>query len=167
VDAQIGAVTINAGRLDRGYHACTNDGTQGWVAPDKLNGTPFVDVAFQPTPGFTAATAGPCSSPRRDRGGPPTRLVAHDRQRGGGGTGVLVEGICLYPGTDYSSWVDARHCPTGLLGYVGANGSRPKYEPLALEVATQERTAAEPGRGKPVVSLGCARTVLNGGGLAQ
>jgi hypothetical protein len=30
--------------------------------------------------------------------------------------GVLVEGICLYPGTDYSSWVDARHCPTGLLG---------------------------------------------------
>ena len=39
--------------------------------------------------------------------------------------GVAVEGICWYPITDYPGWMDDRHCPTGLFGYVEADGSRP------------------------------------------
>jgi len=53
--------------------------------------------------------------------------------------GVPVEGICLYPVTDYPGWEDDRHCPTGLLGYVDADGSRPVFEPLAHEIAIQAR----------------------------
>jgi hypothetical protein len=52
--------------------------------------------------------------------------------------GVPVEGVCLYPITDYPGWVDERHCPTGLLGYVGPDGSRPVYEPLASELSLQQ-----------------------------
>ncbi|HEX2135889.1 MAG TPA: beta-glucosidase [Microvirga sp.] len=61
--------------------------------------------------------------------------------------GVPVEGICLYPITDYPGWVDERHCPTGLLGYVQPDGTRPAYEPLAIELAVQQRRAAEEGSG--------------------
>lgn len=50
--------------------------------------------------------------------------------------GVPVEGICLYPVTDYPGWDDDRHCPTGLLGYTDDNGERPVHEPLAAEIAT-------------------------------
>jgi beta-glucosidase/6-phospho-beta-glucosidase/beta-galactosidase len=49
--------------------------------------------------------------------------------------GVPVEGICLYPVTDYPGWVDARHCPTGLLGFPDTDGARPVFEPLARELA--------------------------------
>ena len=51
---------------------------------------------------------------------------------------VPVESICVYPITDYPGWVDERHCPTGLLGYVGPDGSRPVYEPLASELSLQQ-----------------------------
>lgn len=49
--------------------------------------------------------------------------------------GVPVEGLCLYPITDYPGWDDGRHCPTGLLGYADVNGARPVYAPLAKELA--------------------------------
>jgi hypothetical protein len=49
--------------------------------------------------------------------------------------GVPVEGICLYPVTDYPGWVDFRHCPTGLLGFPDASGARPVFKPLARELA--------------------------------
>jgi len=52
--------------------------------------------------------------------------------------GVPVEGVCLYPITDYPGWVDERHCPTGLLGRVAPDGSRPVYEPLARELWVQQ-----------------------------
>jgi hypothetical protein len=49
--------------------------------------------------------------------------------------GVPVEGLCLYPITDYPGWDDDRHCPTGLLGYAGADGRRPVDQGLAKELA--------------------------------
>jgi hypothetical protein len=49
--------------------------------------------------------------------------------------GVPVEGICLYPVTDYPGWDDDRHCPTGLLGYSDERGARPLHAPLAAEIA--------------------------------
>ena len=48
--------------------------------------------------------------------------------------GIPVEGLCLYPITDYPGWDDDRHCPTGLLGYVGADGRRPVNQRLAQEL---------------------------------
>jgi beta-glucosidase/6-phospho-beta-glucosidase/beta-galactosidase len=49
--------------------------------------------------------------------------------------GVPVEGLCLYPVTDYPGWDDDRHCPTGLFGYADPAGARPLHAPLAAEVA--------------------------------
>jgi beta-glucosidase/6-phospho-beta-glucosidase/beta-galactosidase len=49
--------------------------------------------------------------------------------------GVPVEGLCLYPITDYPGWDNDRHCPTGLLGYVGADGRRPADPDLAHELS--------------------------------
>ena len=57
--------------------------------------------------------------------------------------GVPVEGICFYPITDYPGWVDERHCPTGLLGFVDPDGSRPVYEPLALELSIQQECCVD------------------------
>ncbi len=51
--------------------------------------------------------------------------------------GVPVEGLCIYPITDYPGWEDERHCPTGLLGSVGPGGHRPVYVLLAQELAAQ------------------------------
>ena len=55
--------------------------------------------------------------------------------------GVPVEGICLYPVTDYPGWDDERHCRTGLYGYADGHGARPVYKPLATELC-----ALGPGR---------------------
>jgi hypothetical protein len=55
--------------------------------------------------------------------------------------GVLVEGVCIYPVTDYPGWEDERVCPTGLLGYVGSDGSRSVYPPVARELAIQQPSA--------------------------
>lgn len=52
--------------------------------------------------------------------------------------GVPVEGLCLYPITDYPGWDDERHCQTGLFGYVGPEGSRRLHRPLADELAKQQ-----------------------------
>ena len=51
--------------------------------------------------------------------------------------GVPVEGLCLYPITDYPGWDDERHCQTGLFGCVGPEGSRRLHRPLADELAKQ------------------------------
>lgn len=56
--------------------------------------------------------------------------------------GVPIDGICLYPITDYPGWDDDRHCPTGLLGYVGPDGHRPIDAPLAQELSEQQGRSA-------------------------
>src|SRR5215212_6039066 len=65
------------------------------------------------------------------------RIVGHEVAKARE-AGVPVEGICVYPVTDYPGWDDDRHCPTGLLGYVRTDGSRPVFEPLADEIAIQQ-----------------------------
>lgn len=50
---------------------------------------------------------------------------------------IPIEGICLYPITDYPGWSNNRHCPVGLLGYPEAQDRRPLYTPLAEELAQQ------------------------------
>lgn len=52
--------------------------------------------------------------------------------------GVALEGICLYPITDYPGWGDDRHCATGLLGIADSGGQRCAYSPLAEEVRRQQ-----------------------------
>lgn len=59
-------------------------------------------------------------------------------------SGVPVEGLCLYPITDYPGWDDDRHCPTGLFGYVEEGGTRPVYQPLADEIALYRAEQAMP-----------------------
>ncbi|HSP57854.1 MAG TPA: beta-glucosidase [Halomonas sp.] len=51
---------------------------------------------------------------------------------------VPVEGICLYPVTDYPGWTNYRHCKTGLLSYPNDQGVRPLHPPLAKEIADQQ-----------------------------
>lgn len=71
--------------------------------------------------------------------------------------GVPVEGICLYPVTDYPGWADERHCECGLLGNIDAHGLRPVYRPLAEELSFQikrfsrvrQAFAAPPQHGGP------------------
>lgn len=62
--------------------------------------------------------------------------------------GVPVEGLCLYPITDYPGWDDERHCPTGLLGYPDADGRRATYTPLAEELAQQSPHVNDGDEGK-------------------
>jgi hypothetical protein len=66
--------------------------------------------------------------------------------------GVPILGLCLYPILDYPGWADDRHCPVGLWGFPGPDGSRETHAPLARELARQqelfqsllsERTAEE------------------------
>ncbi|MCC2624149.1 MAG: hypothetical protein K0R14_22 [Burkholderiales bacterium] len=52
--------------------------------------------------------------------------------------GTSLEGICLYPITDYPGWDDDRHCETGLLGHATECGIRPIYLPLAGEIKKQQ-----------------------------
>ena len=51
--------------------------------------------------------------------------------------GVPVEGICLYPVLNHPGWDDDRHCHNGLIDYADAEGNRPVYQPLALELRRQ------------------------------
>lgn len=46
-------------------------------------------------------------------------------------SGIPIEGVCLYPITDYPGWDNGRHCATGLLGHADAKGQRPVYAPFA------------------------------------
>ena len=57
-------------------------------------------------------------------------------------TGVPMEGICLYPILNHPGWDDDRHCHNGLFDYPNENGEREVYEPLAIELARQQRRAA-------------------------
>ena len=52
--------------------------------------------------------------------------------------GVPLEGLCLYPITDYPGWGDDRHCYAGLWGYADDEGNREMYEPFAEELAHQQ-----------------------------
>jgi len=52
--------------------------------------------------------------------------------------GVAIEGICLYPAADYRSWSGEKHLPFGLLGMQDVNGNRSLFEPLALEIRSQQ-----------------------------
>jgi len=63
--------------------------------------------------------------------------------------GVPMQGICLYPVTDYPGWGDDRHCPTGLFGPPCDDGQRPVHWPLADELAVQQRryAASDPRTG--------------------
>lgn len=51
--------------------------------------------------------------------------------------GTQIEGICLYPITDYQGWDDERHCETGLLGLACPGGYRNIFLPIAQEIARQ------------------------------
>lgn len=53
--------------------------------------------------------------------------------------GVQVDGVCLYPITDYPGWSNGRICPVGLLGMVDATGTRPVHAPLLNELRQQMR----------------------------
>jgi hypothetical protein len=61
--------------------------------------------------------------------------------------GVGLEGICLYPITDYPGWDNDRHCDTGLLGYAGNDGHRDVYGPLANALVAQQLRRL-PGRAR-------------------
>jgi beta-glucosidase/6-phospho-beta-glucosidase/beta-galactosidase len=52
--------------------------------------------------------------------------------------GIPVEGICLYPITDYPGWTNGRHCKVGLLGRLDRQGRRAVYPPLAEELRRQQ-----------------------------
>jgi hypothetical protein len=54
-------------------------------------------------------------------------------------SGIPLEGICIYPITDYPGWDNDRHCPCGLLGMADAQGYRPAYDALATELALQQQ----------------------------
>lgn len=58
--------------------------------------------------------------------------------------GIPIEGICLYPITDYPGWVDERYCPVGLLGMPTSLGARPVYMPLADELAALSGAGLRP-----------------------
>ncbi|WP_437610652.1 beta-glucosidase [Erwinia sp. V71] len=52
--------------------------------------------------------------------------------------GVPLEGVSLYPVAEYPSWADYRRSPGALLGLPDPNGNRTVYEPLALELRSQQ-----------------------------
>ena len=54
-------------------------------------------------------------------------------------SGVTVQGVCLYPVCNYPGWNDGRICPTGLMGPADETGLRPVHQPLARELARQQR----------------------------
>lgn len=78
--------------------------------------------------------------------------------------GVPIEGMCLYPVTDYPAWDDGRLCATGLFGMADPAGQRAPHVELARELAQQQarlraevRAAAQPSGERP---LECPRQDL-------
>jgi len=55
------------------------------------------------------------------------------------GSGVDLEGICLYPILNHPGWDDDRHCFNGLWDYPGPDGQREIYQPLADEIERQKK----------------------------
>jgi beta-glucosidase/6-phospho-beta-glucosidase/beta-galactosidase len=53
--------------------------------------------------------------------------------------GVPMQGLCLYPIVNHPGWDDDRHCHNGLWDYPDAQGQREIYEPLARELASQQK----------------------------
>jgi beta-glucosidase/6-phospho-beta-glucosidase/beta-galactosidase len=53
--------------------------------------------------------------------------------------GLPIHGICLYPIVNHPGWNDDRHCYNGLWDYPDERGEREIYEPLAQEIAEQQR----------------------------
>lgn len=56
--------------------------------------------------------------------------------------GIPVMGICLYPVLNHPGWDDDRHCHNGLLDYADESGRREVYQPLAIELARQQKILA-------------------------
>lgn len=56
--------------------------------------------------------------------------------------GVPLEGVCLYPVTDYRGWENGRHCECGLLGMADDQGGRIADAPLADELSRQQAILA-------------------------
>src|SRR4051812_8299387 len=54
-------------------------------------------------------------------------------------TKVPIEGLCLYPITDYPGWTDGRLCQTGLLGVADGAGRRSLDARLATELKASAR----------------------------
>jgi hypothetical protein len=52
--------------------------------------------------------------------------------------GIPIEGICLYPITDYPGWDNERLCRVGLLSVPDQDGRRTAYRPLARELMRQQ-----------------------------
>ncbi|KOC87264.1 hypothetical protein [Winslowiella iniecta] len=52
--------------------------------------------------------------------------------------GIALEGVSIYPLVEYPAWADDRRSPGALLGLADANGNRTVYEPLALELRSQQ-----------------------------
>lgn len=53
-------------------------------------------------------------------------------------SGAPIEGICLYPITDYEGWENERICRTGLLSTTDRLGRRAVHAPLLRELQRQE-----------------------------
>ena len=77
-----------------------------------------------------------------------------DEVRAAGASGVRVDGLCWYPIANHPGWDDDRHCPNGLLGYVGPDGVRPVHAPLAAELSRQQARGLD---GRPTTSRGVAQ----------
>ena len=54
-------------------------------------------------------------------------------------SGVPMLGICLYTILNHPGWDDDRHCYNGLFDYADQIGRREVYEPLARELARQQK----------------------------
>jgi beta-glucosidase/6-phospho-beta-glucosidase/beta-galactosidase len=67
--------------------------------------------------------------------------------------GVPVQGVCLYPIVNHPGWDDDRHCYNGLFDYPDHRGHREVFEPLASELARQQRFAEAILAGEPFVDL--------------
>jgi hypothetical protein len=65
--------------------------------------------------------------------------------------GVPVQGVCLYPIVNHPGWEDDRHCYNGLFDYADDWGDREAFEPLAIELARQQRFAEAIDAGEPFV----------------
>lgn len=71
---------------------------------------------------------------------------------------VNIQAICLYPILNHPGWDDDRYCANGLHCGVAPGGLRPVHEPLAAEIARQQRCqCCSPSVGESVVS---GRSVL-------
>ncbi|PBB90366.1 beta-glucosidase [Mesorhizobium sp. WSM3864] len=72
-------------------------------------------------------------------GGPAWLHYVCDEVRDAVSQGAPVEGICLYPITAYPGWDNSRHAEVGLFSVIHADGSRRTRQPMADELARQQR----------------------------